>query len=239
MGGASVMPACICILFPHSVRFVIIQAFGLSDVGRVRSRNEDAFVVRSDIGLFAVADGMGGHAAGDVASKTALDALANAMTIAHDESRLARAIQLANIAVWEKARNEPDKAGMGTTLTAVVFSEERDHATIGHVGDTRSYLLRAGELRQLTRDHSIGGNLLTRAIGVGPDIEVDTERTDVKSGDIILICSDGLHGLVRDPDLHAILKQEKPIQEIANDLVESANLRGGLDNITAVLIRVE
>ncbi|HUP89177.1 MAG TPA: PP2C family serine/threonine-protein phosphatase [Longimicrobiales bacterium] len=216
---------------------MILHSFALSDVGRVRTRNEDAFVVRSDIGLFAVADGMGGHAAGDVASKTAVDALANAMTISNDESLIHHAVQLANIAVWERGQHEPDKAGMGTTLTAAVFSEDRDHVTIGHVGDSRCYLLRAGKLERLTQDHSIGANLLTRAIGTRPDVDVDIEAAGVKAGDIFLICSDGLHGIIDDAHLHAILKQEKPIQEIANDLIESANLRGGPDNITALLIK--
>ena len=235
-----------------------LTAFGASDIGRARARNEDAFVIRTDIGLFAVADGMGGHAAGDVASRTAIDALTAAMTIAADESLIPAAVRLANLSVWERGQAEAAVAGMGSTLTVLLFSEDHTHATIGHVGDTRCYLLRKGTLEQLTRDHTSAQDLvdqgqlakeaarghpyssmLHRAIGTKEDVDVDIVTTDVQTGDLFLLCSDGLSGLIAEDDLHAMIAQEKPLNEIVADLIEAANLRGGTDNITAVLVRAD
>lgn len=220
---------------------MIVQAFASSDVGRVRARNEDNFVVRTDLGVYAVADGMGGHAAGDVASKTALDSLVNSFTIANDPTLVAQAIQLANLAVWERGHAETDKAGMGTTLTVLAVAEDATSASIGHVGDSRCYLLRGGTFAQLTTDHSIAprSNVLTRALGTHNSVDVDTASFPLLAGDLFLLCSDGLTNMVRDNDLHAMVQQKKPLQEIVQNLIEAANLRGGVDNITALLVKAE
>ncbi len=236
---------------------MVLHAFGSSDVGKVRPGNEDAFIVRSDIGLFAVADGMGGHIAGEVASRTALDALSAALTIAPaDDAAMLQAVRLANLAVWERGESEHDKAGMGTTLTALAFVPGEAKCIIGHVGDTRVYLLRAGQLEQLTRDHTAAqemvergqltrqaarrhplASMLYRSIGTRPEVDVDIVHTALASGDLLLICSDGLSGMVEDEDLLAILNQDKPLQTLSEELIDAANLRGGVDNITAVLIK--
>jgi protein phosphatase len=229
-----------------------LTAVALTDIGQIRNRNEDSFLLDPAASLFAVADGMGGHVAGDVASQTAIAALAAAFAETHS---LMAAVQSANRAVIERARSEAERAGMGTTLTAVHIVGAT--ALIAHVGDSRLYLLRAGELAQLTRDHTVAetmiergqltrlaamqhpaNSMLTRSIGSRADLAVDEGRGDLASGDVLLLCSDGLTSMVTDDDVQAILQQEKPIAERAADLIEAANLRGGLDNITVLLIEV-
>jgi len=236
-----------------------LDVFGLTDVGRLRERNEDSYILRPDIGLFAVADGMGGHVAGEVASRAALDALAASLTIAHaDEASVLTAIRTANLVVRERGDAEPEKAGMGTTLTALLFSADGAHAIIGHVGDSRVYRLRAGVLEQLTRDHTAVqemvdagqltkkaaqrhplSNMLFRSIGTKADVDVDRVTLRVESGDLFLICSDGLTGMIDDDELPPILVQDKTLQQIGAELIDTANQRGGIDNVTVILIRVE
>lgn len=231
----------------------------MSDVGRVRRRNEDSFLVRPEIGVFAVADGMGGHVAGDVASRTALDAFAAALTIAPtDESSVLAAMRLANLAVWERGEAERDKAGMGTTLTTLAFPENHSVCLIGHVGDTRVYRLRDGQLEQLTRDHTAAwemvergqltkdaarrhplSSMLHRSVGTRSEVDIDVASFEVEAGDRYLLCSDGLSGMVGDEDLHAMLQQSKSLEELCGELVEAANVRGGVDNITAVLVQTD
>lgn len=223
-----------------------------TDIGRVRVRNEDSFLLDPDASLYAVADGMGGHAAGDVASRTAVASLSAAF--AETRSLLA-AMKSANRAVIERAAQDPALAGMGTTMTAVHIRGTA--LLVGHVGDSRLYRLRDGELTQLTRDHTVAqdmiedrrltrlgamqhpaSSMLTRSLGSRPDVEVDLIEQDAASGDLLLLCSDGLSGLVDDRDLHAIMAQEKALDDLARELIDAANLRGGLDNITAVLVRL-
>lgn len=215
---------------------MILNAYGASDVGKRRARNEDAFLIDEAIGLFVVADGMGGHAAGDVASSLAISAFRKGLA----GDAVADAILAANRAVWQQSRAEAAQSGMGTTLTAMLRERNSDSSLIvGHVGDSRLYRLRNGKLEQLTRDHSVAGtSMLTRAIGTRPDVEVDVFRTPIAPGDRYLICSDGLTGMVHDEDLRVMLAQDKGLDAICGDLIDAANLRGGIDNITAIVVSV-
>lgn len=224
----------------------------MTDIGRVRARNEDSFLIDPDASLYVVADGMGGHAAGDVASQTAVAAFSAAF---HETGSVLTAMQSANRAVIERAAAEPGKAGMGTTLTAVHLRGRR--MSLAHVGDSRLYRLRAGELSQITRDHTVAqdmieagtltrlgamhhpaNSMLTRSLGSRGDVDVDLLEEELRPGDVLLLCSDGLTGMITDADLASILDQDKPLEGIATELIEAANLRGGLDNITALLVRV-
>jgi protein phosphatase len=228
-----------------------------TDVGRVRERNEDGFLTVEP--LFAVADGMGGHRGGAVASQVALEVLSQMEgdSMAGDGAAdgLAEMVTQANDAVLERASGEPRLSGMGTTLTAVVVQPERIH--LAHVGDSRAYMLRDGTLRQLTEDHSLvqrmvnegkltpeeaevhpHRSVLTRALGVEPDLQVDQETIEVRPGDRILLCSDGLTTMVPEEEIQRIVEESDNPQRAAEALVASANGAGGLDNITAVLLFV-
>jgi protein phosphatase len=226
---------------------------GSTDKGRVRSGNEDNYVVDRRLQLYAVADGMGGHRGGEVASATALEALRAAVA---SGTGLGDAITSANSAVHAKAADDEELAGMGTTLTAVV--PDGSNALFGHVGDSRAYLLHDGELRQVTDDHSLveemvregklteeeaavhpRRSIITRALGVDDSVEVDVFSVPLADGDRILICSDGLTTMVRPDDIAGLLRRESDPTRAANLLVDAANAAGGEDNITAVVIDVE
>lgn len=229
-----------------------ISAFASTDVGRARARNEDAFLIDDGASLYAVADGMGGHASGDVASQTAIAAFGAAF---HETRSVLAAMKSANRAVHERSTREPEHTGMGTTLTGLhIFGNA---AFIAHVGDSRLYRLRDATLQQLTTDHTVAqdmieqgtltrhdamrhplSSMLKRSLGMKPDVEVDVSQTDLVAGDVLMLCSDGLTGMVTDEDVCAMMLQEKDSEAIAAELVEAANMRGGLDNITVVLIRV-
>ncbi|MGH2675093.1 MAG: Stp1/IreP family PP2C-type Ser/Thr phosphatase [Actinomycetota bacterium] len=221
-----------------------------TDVGRVREGNEDSYMVHEP--LFAVADGMGGHQGGEVASKLALDTLKK---VTDGEVALVQAVQDANRAVFEKAAGDPGLAGMGTTLTA--FVAEADGLRLAHVGDSRAYLLRDGDLQRITKDHTVVEGLvdqgkltaheatihpqrsiLTRAIGVEGDVQVDQGSIEVRADDRLLLCSDGLTGMVDEDHIQRILEEQRDPQATAEALVEAANEAGGQDNITAVVIDV-
>ncbi|MFA5882656.1 MAG: Stp1/IreP family PP2C-type Ser/Thr phosphatase [Acidimicrobiia bacterium] len=223
-----------------------------TDVGRVRSGNEDAFLVADDVRLVAVADGMGGHQAGEVASATAITALLDGL---QQGESIADAITGANDAVWTKAAEDPALRGMGTTLTAGVIDDTS--LVIGHVGDSRAYRLRAGELRQVTTDHSVIAELMaagelteaealvdprramiTRALGIDPTVTVDVLTVDLEPGDRLLLCSDGLTTMVRDDRIEDILATEADPGGAADALVAAANAAGGADNITVVVADV-
>jgi protein phosphatase len=225
----------------------------LTDVGRVRAANEDAFVIDDDSGLFAVADGMGGHQAGEVASATAIAALRSGLD---DGRKLDEAIVDANAAVVQRAAGDPALRGMGTTLTAAVFDDDAV-LVIGHVGDSRAYLLRDGDLEQLTVDHSVVAELIaagqlteseaeidprramiTRALGIDVDVEVDVITVDLTVGDRLLFCSDGLTTMLRDDAIADVLRGETDRTRAAQELVEAANEAGGADNITVLLVDV-
>ena len=230
----------------------------------VRSGNEDNFFAEADErrGIFVVADGMGGHAAGEVASEMTVQIVAQtlapiASTVdAVAAELMARSLRDANRAVYDRMRAEADKQGMGTTASALVLS---DHGfLIGQVGDSRIYLLREGVLTQLTRDHSYVqeqvdaglltpeqarhhpySNVITRCIGANDDVEVDLFRGDTRPGDVFLVASDGLTGMVDDRRLQQLLVARSGPGHIVDALIAEANARGGVDNITAIVVQVD
>ena len=239
-----------------------MSAFGITDVGVVRSSNEDNFAVLlgedAPLGeaLLAVADGMGGHASGEVASQISLDALIDALskTSSLSEQSFRRAVDVANRRVHSASRLD-GLQGMGTTLVAGLVVGGA--LIICNVGDSRAYLLRAGRLMQLTRDHSWVGdmvdkgfltpeqasahprrNVITRALGVGESVQVDVTRIILRKGDRMLFCSDGLHGLVDDGTIAAILSR-KSLRGAARELVRSAKRAGGDDNITVIVAQMD
>ena len=231
-----------------------------TDVGLVRSNNQDQFLVSP--GLYAVADGMGGHAAGEVASSTAIKALQAAFAASgeHSAEALESAAKAANRAVWEQARTNRGMLGMGTTLVALAVVEHGDGTNalaVAHIGDSRLYLLRESALQQLTVDHSLVQELvddgrispaqaavhpqrhvLTRALGVEPTVQVDLIDVTPRHGDRYLLCSDGLPREASDEQIAAVLTRFSDPSEAAKELVTLANDRGGSDNITAVVVDV-
>jgi protein phosphatase len=235
----------------------------LSHIGLIRKNNEDNSCVFEDIPLLAVADGMGGHKAGEVASKLALDSLAHCLRENRDTLRttpdqsLLQAFKYANSKVFDYAREHGDEfRGMGTTVTAIIPRGAKIY--IAHVGDSRAYLVRGHEIKVLTDDHSLvnellksGGlteaeaqnhpqrNILTRAIGTSQDVEVDIRTEPVAQGDIIVLCTDGLFNRVNLEEIKQMASQEESLGERAKHLVEMALDRGGADNITVVLYQVE
>lgn len=233
----------------------VIDFAASSDVGRVRKANEDSYYVRSP--LFVVADGMGGAQAGEVASGLAVDAFKEPLDESADpEPRMAEAVRRANLAIHEKSNSGDEFQGMGTTITALLLGD--DELTIAHVGDSRAYRVRGGELTRLTRDHSLVGemvrrgaiteaeaevhpqrSILTRALGPEDDVEIDTLSYAVKPGDVYLICSDGLTGMVDEATIAREMESGKPAKEIADTLIRNANENGGVDNITVVCFKVD
>lgn len=234
-----------------------------TDVGRVRSGNEDSFYADGNDyrGLFMVADGMGGHAAGEVASRMAVDTVAAdlaGLTDLESASALeavAVALRHANQLVFERSRAERDKLGMGSTASVLVLNDDR--FIIGHLGDSRIYLLRDGTLVQLTHDHSVvqeqvdaglitpdearrsrQSNVITRCIGMGSDVEPDVLDGEVKQGDVFMLASDGLTGMVDDRRLQQLLSARAAPARLVDALIAEANARGGVDNITVVVVRV-
>jgi protein phosphatase len=232
----------------------VLLAYALSDIGKVRETNEDSFVCRPP--LFVVADGMGGHVAGEVASRVAVE------TVLHDvaaggglepQMLLTQAIARANQLIFRMAQDNSDRAGMGTTLTAALAVGERLYW--GHVGDSRLYLLRGAAFAQVTEDHSLVGelvrkgsitaseallhphrNILTRAVGTADQVKVDTGSLDLFAGDKVLLCTDGLTNMVSDDDIASVLRREGDGAAALAALVAKANDAGGLDNTTAILL---
>jgi protein phosphatase len=232
----------------------IAEQVGLSDVGRHRQTNEDSYLTASPV--FAVADGMGGARAGEVASKMAVEEFTSASGEGTPEERLARIATSANRRIWEHAQADESRAGMGTTLTSVIVGD--GEITIGHVGDSRAYRLRDHELEQLTHDHSLVAelerrgelrheeaeshpqkNIITRALGPEPDVEVDTHTHSAQPGDVYLLCSDGLTTMVSEDRVADVLRAGGTLSETAQRLVDEANRRGGKDNTTVVLLRLD
>jgi PPM family protein phosphatase len=229
----------------------------------IRSGNEDHFATEADEqgGLFIVADGMGGHAAGEVASEMAVKIVLRELTGLRDlgtdgvERRVRDALKTANRAIHERTLVEVDKQGMGTTASVLLISGRR--YLIGQVGDSRVYLLRDGALSQLTKDHSYVqeqvdagfltpeqaryhpySNVITRCVGASPDVEPDIYRGEVKLGDVYLVASDGLTGMVDDRRLQTLLLSRATPDRKVHQLISEANGRGGLDNITAIVVEV-
>jgi PPM family protein phosphatase len=239
------------------------QSVGLTHRGLRRPRNEDALLVRPEARLYAVADGMGGHAAGDIASRLAVDTLDAAFRRPPSPrirapamaQRLLDAFERANRAILKHSVADRACSGMGTTLTAVCPLAAVPQCVIAHIGDSRAYRLRARELVQLTGDHTwvqqqVDAGMLTppqarhhplssvlnRVLGteaVGP---ADTLVVDVRPGDLFLLCSDGLTTMLGDDDIRGLLDRDVPVESHAHDLVESANLYGGHDNITVIVL---
>ncbi len=229
----------------------------------VRSGNEDSFFAEADSrrGVFVVADGMGGHAAGEVASEMAVQIVSRALlqidsVVAPEAAdRTAQALRDANRAIYDRMLAENDKQGMGTTASVLVLSDDR--YLIGQIGDSRIYMLRDGALVQLTKDHSYVqeqvdaglltpeqaryhpySNVITRCVGAGESVEPDLYAGDVKPGDVFLVASDGLTGMVDDRRLQQILLSRSGPGRIVDALIADANGRGGLDNITAIVVQV-
>lgn len=224
-----------------------------SDVGLVREGNEDRYLAHPPV--FAVADGMGGHLAGEVASALTvelLEAAASGPTVP-DAAAIVGVLERSNKAIRERARNSPELEGMGTTCTAVVISSRA--VEIAHVGDSRAYLLRAGVLRQLTEDHSLVAtmvrdglltpaeasaderrNIVTRALGANDEVRVDRVTANLEPGDRLLLCSDGLSGQVTDAQIREVLASSPDAARVADRLIERSNAAGGDDNVTVVVI---
>ncbi len=251
-------------------RAVEIKHYGATDVGSVRQHNEDYFLVDAELGLYLVCDGMGGHAAGDVASQTTADTVraflherrdllraVAAGKASPDEaaSLLRQAIQAASAAIHDMGKKDKSRRGMGTTCIATLVLGGK--CVMGHVGDSRLYLCRAGQVYQLSEDHTFvqeairrgmltpeqaennpHQNLVTRAVGPNPSVLVDTLVFDLLAGDSLLLCSDGLHGYVKDhTEISAMLRRPEDLGTICQAFVATANERGGGDNITSLVVR--
>ncbi len=233
----------------------IAEQVGRSDVGRQRSANEDSLVLRPP--FFAVADGMGGARAGEVASAMAADAFEGAVADGENaEAQLSDLLREANRRIYDLAVSDESVRGMGTTLTAAKVVG--DEISLAHVGDSRAYRLRDGKLVQITRDHSLVAELersgqitpeaaehhpqrsiITRALGPEPDVEVDTYTVPGRPGDVFLLCSDGLTSMISDDEVGAILRGAGDLNAAAEALIRAANQSGGKDNITVVMFRLE
>lgn len=243
----------------------------LTDVGRKRKGNEDSLFVNAEQKLFVVADGMGGHAAGEIASSTAVQAVAEFVALTAKETditwpwgvdpnlslvanRLKTAVRFGNQKVLDLSLTQADYEGMATTIVGVLFEDKTAH--IAHVGDSRLYLINGSGITQVTTDHSwvleqvaLGvltheqarshplRNVVTRAIGAAPDLNVDVTAHEMAVGDVLLLCSDGLSGMVVDSDLERIVKAHADPKKAAEQLVSEANAKGGEDNITVLLVK--
>jgi protein phosphatase len=257
---------------PSEENLVQLSVSAVTDVGLVREGNEDSFLVDSDLGLFIVADGMGGHRAGEHASSMSIDVVRRVLgerqtelekqTQVDGEPRedspavnvLRDAMQEANATVFAAGAADPNLKGMGTTVTSALILGQQ--AFIGHVGDSRAYLLRQGQLYQVTMDHSLVAeqvrlglmteaqsrvsqyrNIITRSVGVDAEVEVDLYYVSLEEGDLLLLCSDGLNGMITDEQIADVLRQHLADQ-CPKALVELACEHGGEDNITAVCVFV-
>jgi serine/threonine protein phosphatase PrpC len=247
---------------------------GLTDVGLLRERNEDSLLVVPQHRFAAVADGMGGHLSGDVASGLAVSTLQDFYTntvgpdrtwpfpydqeLTEEENCVVTAVRLANRQVFTRARQSRTEAGMGTTVVAIMFTPDVKQVIIGHVGDSRCYRVRDGKMSQLTNDHSLVSevaeiapwlseeevkelptNVITRALGMAPDVVVDLLTTTTKVGDVYLLCSDGLNGMVSDEEILATVLAGKSLEDVCKGLVARANAGGGVDNTTVIVAKVE
>jgi serine/threonine protein phosphatase PrpC len=251
----------------------MIEAFGKTDVGRRRKLNEDNLLIDRDTNLYAVADGMGGHNAGEVASKMAIETLHAFIAksqgeekditwpyglephLSFEANRLKTAIKLANKRVFKAADNREDYTGMGTTLVAALVNDGT--LTVGNAGDSRCYMVRAGKISQLTRDDSWVSaawaegilssdeidrhplrNVITKAVGAKDNIELETSEHKLAAGDVILLCSDGLHAMITDDAILGLLHPlPGSLEKTADVLIEAANEAGGKDNVSVVLLR--
>ncbi len=251
-----------------------LEVSGQTHVGMKRNHNEDNLLLLPEERVFVVADGMGGHSSGEIASKIAVDEVGEFFRMTsqdqditwpykmdkqknYDENRLAVAVKLANQRIFEKATADTKFKGMGTTIVTVYFAKDNE-VVIGHVGDSRVYFFRDDTLRQITEDHSLLNdylkakkltpeeienfphkNVIVRALGMKDNVVVDVNRVEPKPGDIFLLCSDGLSGMVTDEQIQTVLQNTKDLDKACAQLIDSANANGGNDNVTAVLARFE
>ncbi len=246
-------------------------AFGMTDIGLQRDHNEDSYAVLNEYGLYIVADGMGGHRAGDVASRIATDSISEFFrstasddatwpiafdaNLTEDENRLLSGILIANRRIFERSIRSRECAGMGTTVVGAVFSKRRNRLYVGHVGDSRAYRVRAGTIQQLTRDHSLINdylmampelteeqraelpkNVITRALGMHDNVAVDLMSDEPRIGDVYLLCSDGLSGMITDDQICDLVSTSRDTSEMCRRLIAKANELGGEDNITALVV---
>jgi len=249
-----------------------MEIVGKTDVGKRRTNNEDSFAIDPETGFFVIADGMGGHSHGEVASKMAIDVTKETIRksilnghkaivgkvnpkLTERTNQLASAVRLANQFIFESAKSNPKQSGMGTTIDGVLL--EKNKISIAHVGDSRVYLVREGKLTQVTQDHSLvadqvrqgilkaeeaekspNKNILTRALGVDENTEIDCYETDAKVGDIWIGCTDGLNKMVTDEEILKTVPLMKTPKMIAEHLVDLANAAGGVDNVTVVVAQL-
>lgn len=247
-----------------------VVSCGITDVGLKRGHNEDNYLINEELNLYVVADGMGGHAGGEYASAIAVNTVEEVVTSLESEAspeldsddpveitrhKLTQSIRLAGRRIFEKAKEQPEYHGMGTTV--VVLLVRAGNAYVAHVGDSRVYMQRSGKLEQVTEDHSLIAekirhglitpeearshkmrNVITRSLGYQEDVEVDVSVRAVRRGDTFLLCSDGLSGMVEDGEIQEHLAKLSP-QPAARALIELACQRGGDDNITTIIATVE
>jgi protein phosphatase len=246
---------------------------GETNVGMKRAHNEDSFYLPESERLAIVADGMGGHASGEVASRMAVETIAGFFRATQDEqqltwpfkmdrghrydvNRMVTAIKLANLKIHEQAQKDPNCHGMGTTVVATLFAD--DALIVGHVGDSRLYRRRDARFEQITEDHSLLNdyikikhlsaeeianfphkNVIVRALGMKDSVQVDVHIDNPRLGDIYVLCSDGLSGMVKDQEISDVVMTERDLDVVCDRLISMANKNGGLDNITVVAIRIE
>jgi serine/threonine protein phosphatase PrpC len=249
-----------------------LRCVGMTDTGKVREHNEDTIAADADIGLLVLADGMGGYNAGEVASGIAVKTVLNLireqveredLTIQDKETGMSRpsiilrdAIHRANKIIYQTARSQPQCEGMGTTIVAALFFDNK--VSIAHVGDSRLYRLRSDRFEQVTMDHSLlqelvdrgfysaeeaqraaNKNYVTRALGVEPNVEVELQEAAVQKGDVYVLCSDGLSDMVEDDDIHLTISTfGANLDTVAKQLIQLANDNGGRDNVSAVMAQV-
>jgi serine/threonine protein phosphatase PrpC len=237
---------------------ILVTAVGRTDPGLKRKHNEDAYAILEDHHLFVIADGMGRHAAGEIASQLCVDAISESFKngdfgpvrtppLPKRASRLRGSILVGNDRILAAARDNDAYAGMGTTVVSAYFSPNNQRVYIAHVGDSRCYRLRGDKLTQLTTDHTLGAAgiqgksamVLSRAVGIEENVEVDVSMESPLPGDIYLLCSDGLSRMVNDEELQITLEKEKDLEQANRVLIDKANQGGGRDNITAILVRVD
>jgi serine/threonine protein phosphatase PrpC len=252
---------------------VQIVSSGLSDVGRVRTNNEDSFRIVEALNLFILSDGMGGEAHGEVASAMAVDIINKYCESEREDSgatvldetptnfssqtrRLKNAVAQANFQIFQAAQKNPEQRGMGATITTLWLKDTL--LSIAHVGDSRAYLLRSGNLQQLTNDHSLVAeqvrrglitpqqaeesemqSVLLRALGAHPEVEIDTDEVEIIPRDVLLVCSDGLTRMVTEPEIAGALQAETVPSAAAERLIALANENGGIDNVTVIVVRFE
>jgi serine/threonine protein phosphatase PrpC len=256
----------------NEVRLRAVAA-GISDVGLQRDHNEDSFAILNDQELYVVADGMGGHRAGDVASRLATDAIVDFFRatavedvtwpfhfdsrLSEEENRLLTGIRIANRQIIDRSTRMRECHGMGTTVVGALFSAKKHRMYIGHVGDSRAYRIRDGEIRLMTRDHSLVNdyllampeltdeqrselpkNVITRALGMQDHVTVDLQSDECKAEDLYVLCSDGLSGMIDDGEILEVVLGTSDLHEACRRLVRMANEHGGEDNITAVIVRI-